>query len=78
LFFYEGNEFNKWNGNAFIGGLKSRAILRISFINGVPYEAERFSWSQRVREVEMSFEGAIWVLEDGRSGRLIQFTNPDR
>ena len=78
LFFYEGNEFSKWNGNAFIGGLKSRAMLRISFINGVPYEAERFSWSQRVREVEMSFEGAIWVLEDGRSGRLIQFTNPDK
>ena len=78
LFFYEGNEFSKWNGNAFIGGLKSKAMLRISFINGVPYEAERFSWSRRVREVEMSFKGAIWVLEDGRSGRLIQFTNPDK
>ncbi len=78
LFFYEGEEFSGWNGNAFIGGLKSRALVRISFMKGKPFEAERFSWSQRVREVEMDFEGAIWVLEDGHSGRLIKFTNPDK
>ena len=78
LFFYEGEEFSGWNGNAFIGGLKSRALVRISFMKGKPFEAERFSWSQRVREVEMGFEGAIWVLEDGHSGRLIKFTNPDK
>ncbi|MGB1964895.1 MAG: PQQ-dependent sugar dehydrogenase, partial [Candidatus Puniceispirillales bacterium] len=41
-----------------------------------PVEAERFRWSARVREVEQSPDGAIWVLEDGASGRLIQFTKP--
>ena len=74
LIFYEGNEFPEWKGNAFIGGLKSKALVRIGFNNGEPFEAERFSWSKRVREVEIGPDGAIWVLEDGPSGRLIKFT----
>ena len=77
LIFYEGDEFAEWKGNAFIGGLKSEALLRIGFNNGEPFEAERFSWSKRVREVEMGYDGAIWVLEDGPSGRLIKFTKPN-
>ena len=77
LIFYDGAEFPEWNGNAFIGGLKSKALVRIGFNNGEPFEAERFSWSKRVREVEMGHDGAIWVLEDGSSGRLIKFTKPN-
>ena len=77
LIFYEGDEFSEWNGNAFIGGLKSKALVRIGFNNGEPFEAERFSWSKRVREVEIDHNGAIWVLEDGPSSRLIKFTKPN-
>jgi len=77
LIFYEGDEFSEWNGNAFIGGLKSKALVRVGFDNERPFEAERFSWSQRVREVEIDHVGAIWVLEDGLSGRLIKFIKPD-
>ena len=77
LVFYEGDEFSEWKGNAFIGGLKSKALVRIGFNNGKPFEAERFSWSKRVREVEIDNKGAIWVLEDGSSGRLIKFTKPN-
>jgi glucose/arabinose dehydrogenase len=77
LIFYEGDEFSEWNGNAFIGGLKSKALVRIGFNNGEPFEAERFSWSKRVREVEIDHDGAIWVLEDGPTSRLIKFTKPN-
>ena len=77
LIFYEGDEFSEWKGDAFIGGLKSKALVRIGFNNKKPFEAERFSWSKRVREVEMDHDGAIWVLEDGPGGRLIRFTKPN-
>ena len=77
LIFYEGDEFSEWNGNAFLGGLKSKALVRIGFNDEKPFEAERFSWSQRVREVEIDHDGAIWVLEDGPAGRLIKFTKPN-
>ncbi|MDA8741438.1 PQQ-dependent sugar dehydrogenase [Amylibacter sp.] len=50
----------------------------MGFKNAEPFEAERFSWSKRVREVEIDNAGAIWVLEDGSNGRLIKFTNPNR
>jgi glucose/arabinose dehydrogenase len=76
LVFYEGNEFSEWKGNAFIGGLKSKALVRIGFDDGEPFEAERFSWAKRVRDVEMDHDGAIWVIEDGPNGRLIKFTKP--
>ena len=76
LVFYEGDEFSEWNGNAFIGGLKSKALVRIGFDDGEPFEAERFSWAKRVRDVEMDHDGAIWVIEDGPNGRLIKFTKP--
>jgi glucose/arabinose dehydrogenase len=56
--------------------LKSRALIRLEFKNSQPVEAERFRWSKRVREVDQSPDGAIWVLEDGAYGRLIQFTRP--
>ena len=77
LIFYEGDEFSEWNGDAFIGGLKSKALVRIGFNNEKPFEAERFNWSQRVREVEIGHDGSIWVLEDGPSGRFIKFTKPN-
>ena len=78
LVFYEGDEFSEWKGNAFIGGLKSKALVRIGFDDGEPFEAERFSWAKRVRDVEMDHDGAIWVIEDGSSGRLIKFTKPNK
>ena len=76
LIFYEGDEFAEWSGNAFIGGLKSKALVRIGFDDGEPFEAERFSWAKRIRDVEMDNDGAIWVIEDGLSGRLIKITKP--
>ena len=78
LVFYEGDEFSEWNGNAFIGGLKSKALVRIGFDDGEPFEAERFSWAKRVRDVEMDHDGAIWVIEDGPNGRLIKFIKPTK
>ena len=76
LIFYEGDEFAEWSGNAFIGGLKSKALVRIGFGDGEPFEAERFSWARRIRDVEMDHDGAIWVVEDGLNGRLIKITKP--
>jgi len=76
LVFYSNEYFNKWNGNAFIGGLKSKALIRIEFEGKKPKEAERFEWGSRVREVEQGLDGTIWVLEDAPQGRLIQFTHP--
>ncbi|PQM59190.1 MAG: glucose dehydrogenase [Rhodobacteraceae bacterium] len=75
LIFYAGKKFRNWNGSAFIGGLKSRALIRLGFADKNSFELERFEWGRRVREVELGSDGSIWVLEDPPLGRLIQF-NP--
>ena len=77
LIFYDGDEFPQWQGHGFIGGLKSRALIRIAFDGDQAVEAERFEWGKRVRDVALAPDGSIWVIEDGNNGRLIRFTNPD-
>jgi len=70
LMFYSGSEFPQWQGNAFIGGLSSEALIRIEFSNGEARQADRFRMRARIRAVEQGPDGAIWVLED--SGRLLR------
>ena len=77
LIFYDGDEFPQWQGHGFIGGLKSRALIRIAFDGNQAVEAERFEWAKRVRDVALAPDGSIWVIEDGNNGRLIRFTNPE-
>ncbi len=74
LIFYSGDEFPAWQGSAFIGGLASEALIRISFDGDTAQEAERFPMGKRIREVEQGPAGAIWVLEDGDGGRLLKLT----
>ena len=74
LIIYDGSMFPKWQGNAFIGGLRSESLLRIRIKGGKADEVERFAMGNRIREVEQGPKGAIWVLEDKKGGRLLRLT----
>ena len=76
MLFYTGEEFPEWKGSLFIGGLSSRALIRVALSNDEAREAERFGMNKRIREVEQGPDGAIWLLEDGRrgSGQLMKLT----
>ena len=78
LIFYTGDLFPSWKGSAFIGGLASEAIIRVSFEGEQAKEAERFAMEQRIREIEQGPDGALWVLEDGKNARLIKLTPANR
>ena len=69
-------EFPDWRGSLLIGGLSSRALIRVTLSNGEAREAERFGMNKRIRDVEQGPDGAIWLLEDGRrgSGQLMKLT----
>ena len=69
LLFYTGTEFPQWQGDALISGLSSQAIIRIEFEGDRAREAERYDMGMRVRSIELSPTGELWVLEDGREGR---------
>jgi len=74
LIIYNGSMFPKWQNNAFIGGLRSKSLIRISIKGNQAYEAERFDMGNRIREVEQGPKGGIWVLEDEMYGRLLRLT----
>lgn len=74
LIIYSGVMFPKWESNAFIGGLKSKSLLRIKIEGEQAEEVERFTMEKRIREVEQGPKGAIWVLEDENGGRLLRLS----
>ncbi len=74
LIIYSGSMFSEWRGNAFIGGLASKSLVRIKIESDKAKEVERFAMGKRIREVEQGPDGAIWILEDKQGGRLLRLT----
>ncbi len=75
LMFYKGTMFPQWNGSAFASGLASMALIRITFDGkGGAQAVERWSMGFRVRDVEVAPDGALWMIEDAKPGRLVRLT----
>ena len=69
---YDGDMFPDWQGDGFIGGLSSQALVRVDIDGESASGAERFEWGERIREVEQGPDGALWVLEDRAGARLLK------
>ena len=79
LMIYSGDRFPQWKGDAFIGGLSSKSLVRIEFDGTNAREAARYDMGERIREVEQGPDGGLWLLEDeddGSGGRLLKLS-PD-
>ncbi|UVO52463.1 PQQ-dependent sugar dehydrogenase [Sphingomonas sp. SUN019] len=76
LMIYSGGLFPAWKGDAFIGGLSSKALIRVDIAGTNATKGDQFDMGARIREVEQGPEGAIYLLEDGgdSQGRLIKLT----
>lgn len=72
LMIYAGDRFPAWKGNAFIGGLSSKALVRIELKGEEAREVERYAMGTRIRDVEEGPNGSLWVLEDGANARLLE------
>ncbi len=68
IMIYSGSLFPQWRGNAFLGALSGRALIRVAMNGTTAREVERWDMGQRIREVEQGPDGAIYVLEDSRNG----------
>ncbi len=73
MVFYKGSVFPQWQGSLLIGGMGSKALLRISFDDkGNPSPAERWSVDRRVRDVAVAPDGSLWIIEDANPGGLFR------
>ncbi len=70
LMFYTGELFPQWKGSAFISGMGSGTLNRIIVEGTSAKAAERWIVGFRARDVAQAPDGALWLLEDTRSGGL--------
>jgi len=74
LAFYTGAMFSEWKGNLFIGSLAGQALWRL-VLNGdkvVSREPLFASLGERVRHVVQGPDGALYLLTDSSSGRILR------
>lgn len=68
---YRGTRFVGWQGDFILGGLVSQGLVRVRVdATGRGTEVQRIALGNRIREVREAPDGALWVLEDGATGRL--------
>ena len=76
LTIYEGSLFPQWRGDFLVPSLKERSIRRLIRREGLVVEqqlllAER---GERIRDVRVGRDGALYVLTDGVDGSLLRVT----
>lgn len=74
MMFYTGSLFVGWRGDAIVSGLQSRGLVRVRIDLSAATELLRINLDARIRSVVQGPDGAIWVLEDYPSGRLLKLT----
>jgi glucose/arabinose dehydrogenase len=80
LMVYSGKLWPQWEGDLFIGGLSSKALIRVDVDGTNARKGDQWPMGERIREPEEGPDGAIWLLEDGRRdarGRLLKLTPLD-
>src|SRR5690606_38347287 len=74
--FYQGDLFPQWRGNLFIGGLASRALVRLELLGEMVTRQGRLlrELGERMRDVRTGPDGSLWLLTDSSSERLLRIT----
>lgn len=72
--FYSGDLFPEWQGDLFVGALKMRKLVRLRIRNGEVLEEEDLltDLNDRIRDVRMGPDGALWLLTDSSRGKVYQ------
>lgn len=74
LTFYTGELFPAWRGNLFLGALAGEMLVRLE-INGQTVGREErllHRLGERIRDVRMGPDGALWLLTDNAAGRVLR------
>lgn len=72
--FYSGDAFPEWQGNLFVGGLASTALVRLELDGDSVTHEERLlePLGLRIRDVAQGPDGAIYVATDESNGGILR------
>ncbi len=73
---YTGDLFPQWKNNAFIGGLRTSILVRLELDGEKVTHEERMlrQLKERIRDVRTGPDGALYLLTDNTSGRILRLT----
>lgn len=72
--FYTGDAVPGWKGSLLIGGLSSRAIVRLTLDGNKVTGEERIALGARIRDVRQGPDGAVYAVTDESDGKLLRIT----
>jgi len=72
--FYTGDLFPAWKGNLFVGALRGELLVRLERNGDRITKEERLleGLHERIRDVRMGPDGALWLLTDNAAGRILR------
>lgn len=71
--FYDGSLF-PWKGSLIVGGLSSKALIRLALDGTKVTAEERIDMQRRIRDVLQLPDGALLVITDDKNGELLKLT----
>jgi glucose/arabinose dehydrogenase len=77
LAFYRGELFPQWKTSVLVGGLSGQAVFRVELGKDdkvVNEEALVVELNERIRDVRVFQDGAVYVLTDSANGKLLKLT----
>ena len=76
---YDGAMFPGWRGNLLVAALKEKHIARLVLENGRVVGEERLltDLGERVRDIAVGPDGAVWAITDETDGKLVRLTAAD-
>ncbi|MCA1777799.1 MAG: PQQ-dependent sugar dehydrogenase [Xanthomonadaceae bacterium] len=76
MIFYTGEVFPQWQGDLFVGGLRSQRVSRLVLEGGRVAAEEWLAIGHRVRDVVQGPDGLIYLVTDQPDGRIMRIV-PD-
>ena len=72
--FYTGDLVPAWKGNVFVGALRGEMLVRLERDGDKITKEERLlqGLHERIRDVRMGPDGALWLLTDNPAGRILR------
>ena len=72
LAWYGGDRYPGWKNSLLMGALSGQGLIRMGVDGDSLHKADRWDFGQRIREVEVREDGSVWLLGDGKDGKLLE------
>ena len=75
LAWYGGDLYPGWKNSLLMGALSGEGLIRMGIDGDRLHKSDRWDFGTRIREVEVHADGSVWLLTDGKNGKLVKLVS---